>query len=64
MAILSHKWLRYIWVDYRSTDLDDMQKAQNNQDDSDHDQRVNPTAGLRKPWTDSPAKEAEQPQNY
>jgi hypothetical protein len=32
--------------------------------DSDNDQKVNPTAGLREAWTYVPTEKAEQPQYY
>jgi hypothetical protein len=41
-----------------------MQKCQNNQYDGDDDQDMDPTAGFREAWADSPAEKAEQPQYY
>jgi hypothetical protein len=40
-----------------------MQKGQNNQYDGNNDQGMDPTAGLREPWTDSAAEKAQQPQD-
>jgi hypothetical protein len=41
-----------------------VQQVQNNQYDDDNDQRMDPTAGLWEPWTDSVAEKAQQPQDY
>jgi hypothetical protein len=45
-------------------DLNDIQQLQDDEDQSNNDQRMNPTTGLREPWTNIPTEKAEQPQNY
>jgi hypothetical protein len=37
--------------------------VQYDEDDGNHDQNVNPIAGLREAWTDSSTEKAEQPQD-
>jgi hypothetical protein len=39
-------------------------EVQDDEYDSDHDQSVNPTAGLREAWTYVPTEKAQQPQDY
>jgi hypothetical protein len=36
--------------------------VQDDEYDGDNDQNVNPIAGFREAWTDSPTEKAEQPQ--
>jgi len=43
--------------------LNDIQKGQHNEYESDNDQNMNPTACLRKTRADVPAEKAQRPQN-
>ncbi|MCJ7585355.1 MAG: hypothetical protein MUO30_11395 [Anaerolineales bacterium] len=39
-------------------------EVQDDEDDGNHDQSVNPTAGLREAWAYVPTEKAKQPQDY
>ena len=45
-------------------EVDHPKKVQYDKDDSDNEQRMNPTACFRKPWADIATQKAEQPQYY
>jgi hypothetical protein len=49
----------------RKADLEvrDPQQPQNNEDDRDHDQDMDPTAGLREAGANVPPEKAEQPED-
>jgi hypothetical protein len=41
-----------------------MQQTQNNKNDGNNDQNMDPSASLRKSWTDIPTEKAKQPENH